>query len=146
MWKKSVVLLDFNHASKWNTSKWLSQTWRKCQMQLGSGGTLCTARWHLFTNNSLGCWAISLTLTRIWQVGQSWCFGFFWKRVGLLSWRLNLGWCLFSSPSSHGSRAQVITNVLVLGWGQFSLMFSSPEIVFAPFIGRRRFWGEQPHG
>lgn len=96
--EKSVVLQDLNHASKWNTPKWLSQTWRKCQMQSGSGGALwmeCEARWDLFANNSLGCWAVFLTLTRIWQVGQSRCFGFFWKSVCLHSWRLNLGWCLY---------------------------------------------------
>lgn len=91
----------------------------------------CEARWDLFANNSLGCWAVFLTLPRIWQVGQS------RKSVGLHSWRLSLGGCLcFHRPSSHGSREQLTTHVLILGGGQFSLMLSSPETGFAPFIGR----------
>lgn len=98
-------------------------------------------------NNSLDCLAVILTLTRIWKVGQVMMFWFLLEegRSSFLEGQFRM-MSLFSLPSSYGSRAQLIKNVLVLGWGQFNLMFSSPDIGFALFISRGHFWDDQEHG
>lgn len=108
---------------------WLAgQTWRKYQHQSGSGATFWM-KWEaqddLFTKSSLGCWAMLLVLTRVWQEEQLSHDILASSETALPRvWRLSLHWCLYvHGPSYHGTRRQLIIYLLTPDWEQLSLMF-----------------------